>query len=254
MWKNKSEETMAKMVLIEAHPLSRLGLWQILSELDDIWEIQGMGVADLSKADATQSEADLLIYGLPTDPDLAVGALSEIQSVLSPKRILLLSDIMPLPIPMQALPVNAVCGCLPKTAPVEVLEAAIRLVMAGGQCFPGEQALQPAIAAGYPSAMRVTNDGVKPTMPISTGAQLLQITPRQYEVLVLLARGYPIKTVSRMLNISVATAKTHACTLYQRLHVKNKGEAVYTALQRGATLEWAEAGAREAERPTYVCR
>ena len=37
-------------------------------------------------------------------------------------------------------------------------------------------------------------------------------------------------------------------------HVKNKGEAVYTALQRGATLEWAEAGAREAERPTYVCR
>ncbi|SUV88334.1 transposase [Bordetella pertussis] len=74
----------------------------------------------------------------------------------------------------------------------------------------------------YPSAMRVTNDGVKPTMPISTGAQLLQITPRQYEVLVLLARGYPIKTVSRMLNISVATAKTHACTLYQRLHVKTR--------------------------------
>ncbi|MOA42522.1 hypothetical protein D3C78_1645760 [compost metagenome] len=59
-------------------------------------------------------------------------------------------------------------------------------------------------------------------------------------MLVLLARGYPIKTVSRMLNISVATAKTHACTLYQRLHVKNKGEAVYAALQRGATLEWHE--------------
>ena len=216
MWKNKSEETMAKMVLIEAHPLLRLGLWQILSELDDIWEIQEWGGGSV-QADATQSEADLLIYGLPTDPDLAVGALSEIQSVLSPKRILLLSDIVPLPIPMQALPVNAVCGCLPKTAPVEVLEAAIRLVMAGGQCFPGEQALQPAIAAGYPSAMRVTNDGVKPTMPISTGAQLLQITPRQYEVLVLLARGYPIKTVSRMLQYFRGDRQDHACTLYQRL-------------------------------------
>ena len=54
----------------------------------------------------------------------------------------------------------------------------------------------------------------------------------------LLARGYPIKTVSRVLNISVATAKTHACTLYQRLQVRNKGEAVYVALQRGATLNW----------------
>ncbi len=63
----------------------------------------------------------------------------------------------------------------------------------------------------------------KMAMPITAGAQLLKITPRQYEVLVLLSRGYPIKTVSRMLNISVATAKTHACTLYQRLQVKNKG-------------------------------
>ncbi len=69
-------------------------------------------------------------------------------------------------------------------------------------------------------------------------AEMLQITPRQYEVLVLLARGHPIKTVSRMLNISVATVKSHACTLYQRLKVRNKGEAVYAALQRGASLEW----------------
>ena len=66
-------------------------------------------------------------------------------------------------------------------------------------------------------------------------------------VLVLLARGYPIKTVSRMLNISVATAKTHACTLYQRLHVKNKGEAVYAALQRGATLEWHDPNGRDTD-------
>jgi DNA-binding NarL/FixJ family response regulator len=87
----------------------------------------------------------------------------------------------------------------------------------------------------------------KGAMPVSAGAQLLQITPRQYEVLVLLARGYPIKTVSRMLNISVATAKTHACTLYQRLHVKNKGEAVYAALQRGATLEWHEPNGRDVD-------
>ncbi|MFX5622822.1 hypothetical protein ABTE00_21945, partial [Acinetobacter baumannii] len=46
------------------------------------------------------------------------------------------------------------------------------------------------------------------------------------------------KTVSRVLNISVATAKTHACTLYHRLQVRNKGEAVYEALRRGAKLNW----------------
>ena len=120
--------------------------------------------------------------------------------------------------------------------------------MAGGQCFPSEQALQTPAQAACALPARELDDGAgRGSMPMSAGAQLLQITPRQYEVLVLLARGYPIKTVSRMLNISVATAKTHACTLYQRLHVKNKGEAVYAALQRGATLEWHEPNGRDVD-------
>lgn len=67
---------------------------------------------------------------------------------------------------------------------------------------------------------------------------MLNITQRQYEVLVLLARGYPIKTVSRHLNISVATAKAHTETLYQRLDVHNRNEAVYAAISRGASLGW----------------
>ncbi|WP_447920923.1 response regulator transcription factor [Achromobacter aegrifaciens] len=240
---------MAKMVLIEAHPLLRLGLWQILSKLDDVWEIEGMGLADVSKADGVHAGADLLIYGLPVDTDEAWSALHEIQRVLTPKRILLLTDVMPLPMPVQGLPGASVYGCLMKTASVEILEAAIRLVMAGGQCFPSEQALQTPAQAVCALPSRDADDVAanKGSMPVSAGAQLLQITPRQYEVLVLLARGYPIKTVSRMLNISVATAKTHACTLYQRLHVKNKGEAVYAALQRGATLEWHEPNGRDVD-------
>jgi len=178
---------MAKMVLIEAHPLLRLGLWQILSKLDDVWEIEGMGLADVSKADGVHAGADLLIYGLPVDTDEAWSALHEIQRVLTPKRILLLTDVMPLPMPVQGLPGASVYGCLMKTASVEILEAAIRLVMAGGQCFPSEQALQaPASTVCALPSRDVEEAGSKGTMPVSAGAQLLQITPRQYEVLVLL--------------------------------------------------------------------
>ena len=111
-------------------------------------------------------------------------------------------------------------------------------------------ALRAAVAVRDLTSLRpgqpIASAPVAPAQPVSMAeeepsydeAEMLKITPRQYEVLVLLARGYPIKTVSRMLNISVATVKSHACTLYQRLKVRNKGEAVYAALQRGATLEW----------------
>lgn len=73
---------------------------------------------------------------------------------------------------------------------------------------------------------------------ISREADLLHLTPRQYEVLALLAKGYPLKKISRELNISVATAKTHTEALYQRLSVNNRNAAVYAAVSRGATLGW----------------
>ncbi|HLR12846.1 MAG TPA: LuxR C-terminal-related transcriptional regulator [Burkholderiaceae bacterium] len=66
--------------------------------------------------------------------------------------------------------------------------------------------------------------------------RLLNLTPRQYEVLALLARGYPLKQVSRVLDISLATCKTHTAAIYQRLAVGNRHEAVYLAFSRGATL------------------
>ena len=92
--------------------------------------------------------------------------------------------------PVQGLPGASVYGCLMKTASVEILEAAIRLVMAGGQCFPSEQALQaPAQTICALPAHDADDAAAKGAMPISAGAQLLQITPRQYEVLVLLARA-----------------------------------------------------------------
>ncbi|OZI39810.1 helix-turn-helix transcriptional regulator [Bordetella genomosp. 5] len=230
---------MVKIVLLEAHPLLRLGLWQVLSELDDDWEIEAMGVAELAAPQARHREADLLIYGLCQDPDLATSTLADIHHGLRPKSLLLLAESTPVPAALPAQAGGTARGCLAKTSPACVLDAAIRLVLAGGQCFSGEQVMpNAAVPVMHTSSLPARIEGARASMPISAGAQLLQITPRQYEVLVLLARGYPIKTVSRMLNISVATAKTHACTLYQRLHVKNKGEAVYAALQRGATLEW----------------
>ncbi|WP_417275857.1 response regulator transcription factor [Castellaniella sp.] len=69
-------------------------------------------------------------------------------------------------------------------------------------------------------------------------ASLLRLTPRQYQVLALLAKGYPLKTISKQLNISVATAKTHTEALYQRLSVNSRNAAVYAAISRGATLGW----------------
>ncbi|RDK10859.1 helix-turn-helix transcriptional regulator [Cupriavidus lacunae] len=282
---------MATILLIEPHPLLRLGLRHLLVQAHipgDLIDIDPLAPID---PDLWLDEADLLVYGLPADQASGWSMLDELCRRLRPQRVLVLSDQAAPRLPDAGLP-EPVRGFVPKSCSADALDAAVRLVLAGGECFPawaqsvpGQQsgddaghALVPA-AAGHGDARVVAlragvgdavHDSTAP-MPQryfqahatefetpSAGAHLLNITERQYEVLALLARGYPIKTVSRMLNISIATAKTHACTLYQRLHVRNKGEAVYVALQKGATLNWtgpaSTAPALRAQAPAPACQ
>lgn len=262
---------MATILLIEPHPLLRLGLRHLLVQAHipgDLIDIDPMAPVD---SDLWLYEADLLIYGLPADHADGWNALDALCRRLRPQRVLVLGDQAAPSLPGAVMP-DTVRGCVPKHCSADALDAAVRLVLAGGECFPacaqGMHALQAEADAAHAPACASAGQGDARVVPLragigdagfdqpaapqrhfqahatyhetpSAGAHLLNITERQYEVLALLARGYPIKTVSRMLNISVATAKTHACTLYQRLHVRNKGEAVYVALQKGATLNWA---------------
>ncbi|WP_432261535.1 response regulator transcription factor [Cupriavidus sp. TMH.W2] len=287
-------------LLIEEHPLLRLGLLQMLESIQESATVAAIVPADIARLDARHHNADLLVFGMPADAGPGWAHLEQARQALAPQRILILADTLPLHVPT-ADSARGVCGCLPKSASLAVIEAAIRMAVSGVQgllfaaetgalpsasrsAMPATQSLASAaplpLSAAHPApppgeplslaacastpravlrtavAVRdLTN--LRPGQPLSAPAsaaadavslteegpgydeaEMLKITPRQYEVLVLLARGYPIKTVSRMLNISVATVKSHACTLYQRLKVRNKGEAVYAALQRGATLEW----------------
>jgi len=261
-------------LLIEGHPLLRLGLLQMLERIHGVDHVITVDPADVALLDG--NHCDLLVFGMPADTDTGWQLLNKVRTVLSAERLLLLADVLPLQIPALAM-AQGICGCLPKSASLAVLEAGIRLAMVGGQHVRGVGGRQAGVlAGGYPPGGRVpvlaplaegaacgpaggriqatpcsrdslaavARQGAPAGDAGSHGetaydeAEMLQITPRQYEVLVLLARGHPIKTVSRMLNISVATVKSHACTLYQRLKVRNKGEAVYAALQRGASLEW----------------
>nr|WP_315596228.1 LuxR C-terminal-related transcriptional regulator [uncultured Cupriavidus sp.] len=296
-------------LLIEEHPLLRLGLLQMLETIQESGHVLALAPADINRLETPHRNADLLVFGMPADQTAGWEQLEQARERLAPQRILVLADALPLHVPSPDA-ARGICGCLPKSASLAVIEAAIRLAISSvqGLMFAGEAVAtpvasrsampaatslasaaplplsptmpqDPSSAAACASAMRAAVavrdlTSLRPGQPIASStavpppamaiteqepsydeAEMLKITPRQYEVLVLLARGYPIKTVSRMLNISVATVKSHACTLYQRLKVRNKGEAVYAALQRGATLEWVSGDERVArESGTHALR
>lgn len=273
---------MRTVVIVEPHPLFRLGLRQLLSEAFPQVSVIDFDPLCLSEPlTASPEPCDLLLLSVEDASQVGTEAVSAVER-FRPARMLLLAEDDRLPPERGCLP-ECISGTVRRSAPPEVLKASVSLVLAGGTCFPAQwsrsSAVAPAPVALPSTSSSATSTRYEPTRwfpqasisaplsrssakeaeghgipegmdsefkaPIRPGSaahrecQLLGLTPRQYEVLVLLARGYPMKKVGRALNISVATAKAHTETLYQRLDVHNRNAAVYAAVTRGATLGWA---------------
>ncbi|KHK57909.1 LuxR family transcriptional regulator [Ralstonia sp. A12] len=219
-----------KAVLLENHPLLRAGLAQLLAHptlgLEVVAPVPPVG--EPGDVHAVDTPADLLVIGLDeTDAPVDTAQLREAIACSEASRVVLLAARQS----AEEAHVAMTCGVdayAAKSQPPEVLLATLQLVLAGGQSYP---ALMPP---------RVTTAATAVTMlalDASEAAQRLNVSLRQYEVLVLLSRGHSVKGVGRLLGISEATVKTHACTLYRRLNVRNKSEAVYAAMRLGIPLE-----------------
>lgn len=86
-----------------------------------------------------------------------------------------------------------------------------------------------------PTAARVLVDALrrKPTVKASRPAVANPLSPRETEVLNLLARGMSFAEISSVLNISCHTVTAHIKKIYRKLQVHSRGEAVYEAAQLG---------------------
>lgn len=245
---------MSTIIVIEPRPLIRRGIVQLISEtlpecqvdVAASWDAPG-GRSAQRAGDRTRAERagyTLMLLSIATLEPATHQTIVSAQKAYRPKSILLLSEVLSSWPP--SLPAYVI-GCVPLHACPEQLQASIRLAMTDNA--EAAQPPPPAPASNDPplplaqdaSTTRATDTPVQQAPPSLIDHQesiALGLTPRQYEVLVLLARGHTLKAIAQHLNIAATTAKVHAETVYQRLHVHNRTEAIYAAISRGATLGW----------------
>lgn len=101
-------------------------------------------------------------------------------------------------------------GYIPTSSSLEVALAALRLVIAGGLYFPhsGETTTRSKIHFDPTAAREPAN-----------------LTPREWEVLDLIANGLPNKIIAHRLNLALGTVKIHVHHIIDKLKVKNRTEA-----------------------------
>lgn len=112
---------------------------------------------------------------------------------------------------LDALKAGASGYLLKKTPPPKIIEAIVEL-------YEGGSPMSSTIARKLVSLFQTTETKT------TTATALL--SPRENEVLQSLAKGMQYKEIADLLGISFHTVRKHICTIYEKLHVQNKTEAI----------------------------
>jgi DNA-binding NarL/FixJ family response regulator len=205
-------------VLIEEYAILRIAIQHILETARSPESVMAMAPQKLNELSLSLVRpVELLVLGIAGVTDNDLHMLSTSMSLLAPRHTLVLHDTLDSRFILEAAR-GGVCGLLPKSSTPEAITAAVHLVLAGGQCFPR-------------TIVEATQS--TPHLPGRGHTAIRVLTPRQEEILRLLAKGKTMREISREIGISVATVKSHARTLYWKLNARNQAEAAYIAVQEG---------------------
>lgn len=196
---------MTTVVINTALPSVRLGLAALLAE-------HGHEVVPVEQAD----EAAVYLLDAPEQP--AVDGLAARRYSDMPRAAVVLSDD---PLMTAQLAQAGLRGwaCLGRDADGTELDLAVRAAEAG------------LVLLGLPVA---ANTLAPP--PAGARASAEPLTPRELQVLQLVAQGMPNKGIARALTISENTAKFHVASLSGKLGASSRTEAVTLAARRGLIL------------------
>ncbi len=95
------------------------------------------------------------------------------------------------------------------------------------------QAIEQVHAGGAPMSMQIARKVVSHFQQIkSPRSDMEKLTKREYEILGALAKGYLYKEIADQMGITLSTVRGHLHTVYEKLHVQSRTEAVVKFLGR----------------------
>ncbi len=210
--------TPVRVLLADDHALVRAGIRALLQNLDGVTVVAetGNGAEVLEFARAHRPDVVLLDISMPGLGGLEVSA--QLRDALPEVRVVMLSMHANEEYVLQALRAGA-AGYMLKDSATAELELALKAVM------QGETYLSP------PISKQVVEGYVQRVGAEQTASD--NLTPRQRQVLQLIAEGHSTKEIAHRLNLSVKTVETHRAQLMERLQIREIAGLVKYAIRHG---------------------
>jgi len=209
-----------RVLLADDQRLVRAGFRMILSPEPDL-EVVGEASDGLEAVDLARTlRPDVVLMDIRMPRLNGIDATAHLQRLAAPPRVLVLTTFNLDQYVYEALKAGA-SGFLLKDAPEQQLLAAIRTVVEGVALFAPEVTRQ------------LVDTLARPRPAASTPTELATLTPRELEVLRLVAGGLSNHDVASELHLTEATVKTHVARVLAKLGLSSRTQAVVAAYESG---------------------
>ena len=206
---------LTRVLLVDDHALVRAGIRALIGMLEDVEVVGEAGNGGEALALIEQLSPDLVLLDITMRGMNGLVALEEMVKRFPAVRVIMLTMHEAREYVIQSLQTGA-AGFLPKSAASAELKQAIDTVMRGKTYVSNE-----IDQTGAPLIERSARD-----------QRLLEkLTPRQRQILILIAEGKSTKEIARVLNISVKTVETHRSQLTERLNIHDVAGLVRFAIK-----------------------
>jgi DNA-binding NarL/FixJ family response regulator len=213
---------MTTILIADDQALVRVGLRKILESEPELTVVGEASDGEEAVDGARRLRPDVVLMDIRMPVLDGIEATRRIADAQPGTRVLMLTTFALDTYVYDALRAGA-SGFMLKDAPPEEIAAAVRIVASG------EALLAPAITRAVVEEFARQRPAAAPTpTPALAG-----LTPREREVLDLLARGLSNPEICKRLVISEATTKTHVARILQKLDLRDRVQAVIYAYESG---------------------
>ncbi len=197
-----------RILLVDDHAVIRMGLTTAAGDAPDMEVVAGVETGREAVDAFRRLRPDVVVLDLRLHGMGGIETMQALREEFKDVRILIFSSFAKGEEIFRAMKAGA-AGFVLKDMPLERLLEAIRIVHRGEQYMPPE------------IAMRV-------------GERLLaQLSPREIEILHLLARGRSNKEIAAQLGVVEGTVKIHITNIFSKLGVNDRTQALIEAVKRG---------------------
>jgi DNA-binding NarL/FixJ family response regulator len=210
-----------RVLIVDDDDLMRAGLAELLSN-DPTIQIVGQAATGRQAIDRTCRLAPDVVLMDVRMPDLdGIAATRELAQLAPDARILILTTFEQDDYVFGALRAGASGFLLKRTRPEELI-AAVHTIAAG------DSLLSPSVTRRVIDRM-----AAQPTPELTDHAKLGELTPRERQVLELIARGLANREIAATLVVEESTIRTHVKRILMKLHLRDRIQAVIFAYETG---------------------